>query len=272
MVKMSRSRGLITPSSQSASKLTTRGPEVPAVKQYRHRIDLAGLDQRQQFEQFVERPEPARKGGERAGMQQEVHLPEREIVELHAQVRRHIFVRRLLVRQHDIQRDRFGAGVRRAAVRRLHDRRPAARTHHELALAVLVPRQFADHLRQLARDLVIMRLGDQPLGDPLRLLALRHAQHGLRLFWRGNTCRAVEYERRPDVRFIQQQLRFQQFQLKPHRTQILAQQEIHVLEGEPVGRVLGLRGGNAGLGGFGFLLRAAENAGRHSCIAHWKGP
>src|SRR3546814_15893851 len=60
-------------------------PEILAVEQHRDRIDLAGLDQGQQFEQLVERPESARKRRQRARVQQEVHLAEREIVELHAQ-------------------------------------------------------------------------------------------------------------------------------------------------------------------------------------------
>ena len=100
-------------------------PELAPEQQHRDRLDLARLDQRQQLEQLVERPEPARKRGERAGVEQEVHLPEREIVELHRQRRRDIWVRRLLVRQDDVQSDRFGADVVCAAIGGFHDRRTA---------------------------------------------------------------------------------------------------------------------------------------------------
>src|SRR3546814_7037411 len=41
-------------------------PEILAVEQHRDRIDLAGLDQGQQFEQLVERPESARKRRQRS--------------------------------------------------------------------------------------------------------------------------------------------------------------------------------------------------------------
>src|SRR3546814_13888908 len=63
-------------------------PELLAEKQYRHRRDLSGLDQRQKFKRFVECTEPARKHRHRPRAQQEMHLAKREIVELQAERRR----------------------------------------------------------------------------------------------------------------------------------------------------------------------------------------
>jgi len=58
-------------------------------------------------------------------------------VELERKRRRHVLVRQLLVLQHDIERDGFGSRVMRSLVRRLHDRRPAARADHKLTFAIL---------------------------------------------------------------------------------------------------------------------------------------
>ena len=82
-------------------------PELLAEQQDRQRPHLAGLDQRQQLEHLVERAEAAGEHRDRARAQQEVHLAQREIVELEAQVRRDVGVRQLLVRQHDVEADRF---------------------------------------------------------------------------------------------------------------------------------------------------------------------
>ena len=62
-------------------------PEVAAEQQDRQRPHLAGLDQGQQLEHLVERAEAAGEHRDRARAQQEVHLPQREIVELEAEVR-----------------------------------------------------------------------------------------------------------------------------------------------------------------------------------------
>ena len=83
------------------------GPELLAEQQHRDRLHLAGLDQRQQLEHLVERAEPAREHRHRPRAHQEVHLAQREVVELERQVRRDIGIGRLLVRQHDVEPDRF---------------------------------------------------------------------------------------------------------------------------------------------------------------------
>ena len=53
--------------------------------------------------------------GERAGAQQEMHLAQREIVELEAQLRRDEQVGRLFMRQDDVHADRGLADIDRAA-------------------------------------------------------------------------------------------------------------------------------------------------------------
>ena len=130
-------------------------PEFAAEEQDRHRLDLAGLDQGQQLERLVERAEAAREDRHRARAQQEVHLPQREIVELEAERGRDIGVGQLLVRQHDVEADRFRALVAGAAIGRLHDRRAAARADDELPLAVLVGLDPAGQPGELARLVII---------------------------------------------------------------------------------------------------------------------
>ena len=60
--------------------------------------------------------------------------------------------------------------------------------------------------------------------------------------------------------FVEDQFGLEQLELEADRAQILAQQEIHVLKGEAIGRVFGLRGGDAGLGAVGFFLGARKDA------------
>src|SRR3546814_20432137 len=78
-------------------------PEFLAEQYDRDRLDLAGLNQRQQLEHLVERAEAARKDAHGARAEQEVHLAQREIVKLEAQRRGHEAVRRLFVREHDVE-------------------------------------------------------------------------------------------------------------------------------------------------------------------------
>ena len=235
-------------------------PEFAAEEEDRHRLHLAGLDQGEQLERLVERAEAAGKDRHRPRAQQEVHLPQREIVELEARGGRHIGVGHLLVRQHDVEADRCPALVDGAAIGRLHDRRAAARADDEMALAVLVGLDPAGEPGELARLVIIFGLGLEPLRD--RALAVgrggRDQRVGLRRL--GDAGRAVEDEGRGDAGFVEQQLRLQQLELEADRAQILAQQEIHVLEGEPIGGVAdGLR-----------ALRVAWAAVSASSRAGWK--
>ena len=57
-------------------------PKFAAEQQDRQLPDLAGLDQGQKLEQFVERSKPAGEDRNGAGAQQEMHFPQREIMEL----------------------------------------------------------------------------------------------------------------------------------------------------------------------------------------------
>ena len=70
------------------------------------------------------------------------------------------------------------------------------------------------------------------------------------------------------MRFLQNQLRLEQFELEADRAQILAQQEIEILKRQPVGGAFGLRGGDAGLGDFGILLGAREDAAGYAGFCH----
>ena len=76
----------------------------------------------------------------------------------------------------------------------------------------------------------------------------------------GDARRAVEDEGRGDLRFLEHQFGLEQLELEPHRAEIFAEQEVHVLEGEPVMRMLGLRRGNDLAGGFSVLAGVRENA------------
>ena len=84
-----------------------------------------------------------------------------------AQLRRDIRVRVLLLRQRDVEPDRFRADIAGAAVGRLHDARTAAGHHHDAA----ADREIAampDQPPELARDIVISALGRMRLAIPSR--------------------------------------------------------------------------------------------------------
>ena len=217
------------------------GPELAAEQQDRQRPHLAGLDQGQRFEEFVERAEPAGEHRDRPGAQQEVHLAKREIVELEAEVRGHIGVGQLLVRKHDVEADALLALVAGAAVGGFHHRRPAARADDELPPPFLVAVAAAGEPRQLAGDVVIARLRLQPLGDQPLLVVGRRLDQSVGQRRLRDPRRAVEDEHRADLGFVEEQLRLQQLELEAHRAQVRPKQEVGVLEGELVGFAFGLR-------------------------------
>ena len=66
------------------------GPEIAPEQQHRAAPRLAGLDQRQRLEQFVERAEAAGETHQRHRAHQEVHLAQPEIVELEAELGRDV--------------------------------------------------------------------------------------------------------------------------------------------------------------------------------------
>ena len=110
-----------------------------------------------------------------------------------------------------------------------------------MLFAFLVAGTLTGQPGELAGDVVIMRLGLQPLGDLLLLGVGGGGDERVRHVRRGDSRRPVKHERRPNVGFVEQQLGFQQLELEPDRPQILAQQELGVLEGEFIGDAFGLR-------------------------------
>ena len=88
-----------------------------------------------------------------------------------------------------------------------------------------------------ARLVIILRFGLEPLGDRALAVGRGGGDQRVGLVRLGDARRAVEDEGRGDVRLVEQQLGLQQLELEADRPQILAQQEVHVLEGEPIGGV-----------------------------------
>ena len=100
-------------------------PELRAHQDQRERPDLPALDERGRLEQFVERAQPAGHDDESARVFHQADLAREEIAELDALV--HVGIRRLLVRQDDVQPVARAAGLMRAAIGRLHDARARRR-------------------------------------------------------------------------------------------------------------------------------------------------
>src|SRR3546814_5474308 len=103
---------------------------------------------------------------------------------------------------------------------------------HELALVVMAI-AFAGELRQLVGLGIIFRLRCQPLRNAPLGGRRRRVQKRLRILGRRDTRRAVKDEGGTDIRLFQQHLGLQQFKLEADGPQVLAQQEIGVLKGEP---------------------------------------
>ena len=265
----SRSLGEITPFVDQPLEIDDAVPIIAAEQQDRQRPHLAGLDQGQQLEHLVARAVAAGEHRHRPRPDQEVHLAQREIVKLEAQLRRDIGVGQLLVRQHDVEPDAGRTDIVGAAVGRFHEARPAARADHELLLAVLVAAAIARQPGQLPRHVVQPRLGLQPLGDRQLLVVGRRLDQRVGHVGRGHPRRPVEHEGRGDVRFAEQQLGLQQLELEADRPQILAQQELAVLERQLVGRAFGLRDRRHMLGGAGVDLGGWKDAlGRVGPVVH----
>ena len=111
-----------------------------------------------------------------------------------------------------------------------------------MPLAVIFPKfAVAGQEGELARFLIIARLVGQPLGDDLGPIVHRRVDQGLRLVRRGNARGPVDDERGADALLLQHHFRLQQLQLKAHRAQLFAQQEIIILKGQTIGRIARLR-------------------------------
>jgi hypothetical protein len=111
-----------------------------------------------------------------------------------------------------------------------------------------VARHLAREPRELTRLVIIFGLGLEVAGDvALDVVGRRGFEPVGRLGLR-DTRRAIDDQRRFDLCFVEQQFGLEQLELKAHRAQILAQQELIVLKGELVGRIGGLRSGGRLLG------------------------
>ncbi len=99
-------------------------------------------------------------------------------------------------------------------------------------------------------------------------VGLGEVEQGARFFGLGHPRRPVEDEGRGDVGLVHQQLRLQQFELEADRPQILAEQELIVLEREFIRSAFGLRGGGNMLGGGGIDLRVGEDPFGRFWIGH----
>ena len=126
-------------------------------------LDLAGLDQRQRLVELVERAEAAGEDHEALRRADEADLARVEVVERVADVE--VRVRRLLVRQLDVEADREAVAFLRAAVRALHHAAAAAGDDRPAALG----EALADRARRLVRRAAFVhaRRAEQRDGRPV---------------------------------------------------------------------------------------------------------
>jgi hypothetical protein len=96
-----------------------------------HGLDLAGLNQRDDFEQLIERAEATGERNQCRSTHHEMHFSRGEVMELETQVRRHVRVGALLVGQGDVQAHCGRTHFRSAAVGSLHDARAATRANEQ---------------------------------------------------------------------------------------------------------------------------------------------
>ena len=73
-----------------------------------------------------------------------------------------------------------------------------------------------------------------PFGDDGCALPLRSGEQSVGGGGFGNARRTVDDQHRTDIRLIEQHFGFEQFQLKPHRAQVFAQQEVCILKGQSI--------------------------------------
>ncbi|MNS45944.1 hypothetical protein D3C72_784250 [compost metagenome] len=163
-----------------------------------------------------------------------MHLADGEIVEVEAQFRCHIGVRRLLVRQDDIEADGRATRIGRTTIARFHDARTAA-GDHDIFEVIRFCGIGGAKTGKLARLIVI----DGGLFQ-IALLRLVARRPGFAAGF-GN-ARAAEHD---DGGFYaalgECHFRLQKLKLQPDGAQFLAAEKIHVHIGEAIGRGVRLR-------------------------------
>ena len=148
-------------------------------------------------------------------------------MEVERQVRRHIGVRGLFVRQHDVEPNRLAPCVIRPTVAGLHHSRPAAGADDVFA-AIGQKAAFGDGFGKAPGLVVIGGEAGQTGGAGVAGVS--------------RDPRAAEQDDGGfDAFLVQNHLRFQQFQLQPHAAQFFARHEIIVDESEAIGGRPGLR-------------------------------
>jgi hypothetical protein len=114
---------------------------------------------------------------------------------------------------------------------------------------------------ELARFLIVLRLGHQPLDHRLLLGRGRRAERLVAGIGRGDPGRTVTDQRRADLGLVEQHLALQQLELEAHRAQFLAKQKVGIAERQAIGRIAGLgRRGDMRLNELGLLLGLVEPA------------
>ncbi|MNI22224.1 hypothetical protein D3C73_757760 [compost metagenome] len=163
-----------------------------------------------------------------------MHLTDGEVVEVEGEFRRHIWVRRLLVRQHDVEADRRRARFRCTTIARLHYAGAAA-GDDDIFLVVELRRIFPAERGKFTRFVIID-------GGCLEIVVLGLVMGcpGL-LTGSGNTRATKQDHRRSDPLFGKDHLSLQKLQLQTKRPQLLAAEEILIGKGQAIGRRLRLR-------------------------------
>lgn len=173
-------------------------------------------------------PKPPGENGDRLGAHHEMHLSDGEIVEVEAELRRHVDVWRLLVRQHNVEADRRRAFIGSPSVSGFHDARPTA-GDNDIFVEIEASRIFRAEPGKLARLLVID-------GGGLQIGALDFvARRPCALARRRNAGAAEHHDGRLDAAFREHHFHLQQFELQAHRTQFLAAEKILVGIGKAIG-------------------------------------
>ena len=174
---------------------------------------------------------------QRLGAHHEVHLAQGEVVELEAQLGRHIGVGLLLVRQHDVQRHRRLACIVRTAVGCFHDARAAAGADVELLVYRQAGTVVRDDAGKFARLFVPGCIAQGPPGllqCQCIIRSLRLCQLGLRDFLADKAGAAKHHHRVFDACLHLGEVRFLQLQLHADAACLAAQQKLRIGKRQPV--------------------------------------